>query len=99
MQPNIPRIPVKIIRKNGNIKITIRTHSIELKPLEGYEQSYDLVTLEQFITKRAMAEYSAIVSSEKRKKNIRKAFLEASEEDQDNKIVEQMLKETFGEDK
>jgi hypothetical protein len=91
----IPRIPVSIVRKGDKIVITCKDKKATFNPLPNSKQQYDLVTLEQFITKIAQYEYGIIVNAEKRKNKIkdeiRSAFTKTAEEATDAQIVDVLL--------
>lgn len=70
IEPEIPRLPVKIIRQDDKIVITIQNYSIKLLPLPGETQKYDFITLEQFITNTAKIVYGKIVEREQLKKDL-----------------------------
>jgi len=91
----IPRIPVSIVRKGDKIVISCKDKGATFYPLPNTKQQYDLVTLEQFITKIAQFEYGLIVNAEKRKnqikEHIRSSFTKSSEEATDAQVVDVLL--------
>lgn len=88
-EPDIPRVAVKIIRKDDKIKLTVGKYSIELLPISN--QAYDLVALEQFITKVASIKYREIIEREKIKNQVRQAFIKSSEDIGHDQIVDKLM--------
>jgi hypothetical protein len=92
-QPDIPRIAMKIVRKDDKVKVTIGKYSITMNPLPDTSQSYDFVTFEQFITNTAQLLYSEIVKKEQAKENIRQALLGGAEEAGEQEMISKLLEE------
>ena len=90
-EPEIPRIPLKITRRGDQIKLSVKQYSIILKALPDTAQSYDFVTVEQFITNTAQLLYQDIINREKSKEEVRKAFLGASEEQGEQELIKRLL--------
>ena len=94
VQPELPEIAIKIIRKDNKIKFTVDKYSLELKELPNRSQAYDFLAVEQFLTQTAQLIYSKIVQKEQIKKDIRQAFTETAEEANDQAIVKTLLEGT-----
>lgn len=90
-QPDLPQIPIKIIRKDQKIKFTVGKYSLELKELPDHSQTYDFVAVEQFLTQSAQLIYSDLVKKEQIKKDLRSAFLDTAEEQTDQEFVKGLL--------
>jgi len=67
---SIPRVPVKITREGERLKIKIGRYQLRLKEIDGKSQTYDLVTLEQFITNSSKLVYENIIKNEQIKKDL-----------------------------
>ena len=70
----IPNIPIKITREGERVKFVIGKYQLKLKELPGDKsQTYDFVTLEQFITNSAKLIYQDIIQVEQIKKDLKSA--------------------------
>lgn len=67
----IPNIPIKITREGDKIKFVIDKYTLKLTTLPGEKsQTYDFVTLEQFICNVAKIAYQNIINYEQVRKDI-----------------------------
>lgn len=89
--PELPVIPIKIVRKDNKIKFTVGKYSLELKELPDRSQAYNFIAVEQFLTQSAQLIYGDLVKKEQIKKDIRAAFEGGAEEQNDQEFVKTLL--------
>lgn len=70
----IPNIPIKITREGDKVKFVVGKYQLKLNQLPNEKsQSYDFVTLEQFITNSAQLIYQDIIEADRVLKDLKSA--------------------------
>jgi len=99
----IPRIPVEISKKGDALIIKCRDKKARFFEIDNAKNTYDLVTIEQFITKVAQFEYGLIVNEQKKQKEssqFRKSFLANKDQANEEVLVNMLLKNAgYGKEK
>jgi uncharacterized iron-regulated protein len=98
IQPDIPKIDIKITREDNKLKFAIGKYELKLIELDnGKSQNYDFLALEQFITHVAQLLYTEIIQNEQVKKDLASArkWDKAQKKKEFAKVVEK-LDETNG---
>jgi len=90
-EPEIPKIPLKVIRVDDKIKFEVGKYSLTVKPIKDTSQTYDFVIVEQFITNTAQLLYSEIIKKEQIKKDIHAAFTGGAEEQNEQDMISKLL--------
>ena len=74
-KPDFPKLDIKITREGDKLKFAIGKYELRLITLDnGKNQTYDFISLEQFITRVAQIKYNEIVKNEQVKKDLLVAF-------------------------
>lgn len=71
-EPDVPRIEIKIRSEGEWLKFQIGNITFRAKEIGN--RTYDLVSIEQFITKAATKAYSNIIQTEQIKKDLKSAI-------------------------
>lgn len=66
---NIPRIEIKIRRMGDWMQFEIGNYKLKVKAIGNH--TYDLVTIEQFLTKAATKAYENVIERERIKKDLK----------------------------
>lgn len=103
----IPRIPVEISKKGDALVIKCRDKKARFFTIDDSKNTYDLVSIEQFITKIAQYEYGLIVNEQKeerqkaqKKAEFRNSFLANRDQANEETLVNMLLENAgYGKEK